>query len=349
MGEKKEEIVSSLDLIEECYQTIYQLRKLSKQFKQNQRNFTTRTLLETGEKLPEQDEQINGSNSSRTISRVSSTSLSRTNSMNDQSDGSRSSRPSNTQAPPLTRTSSKLSNSPQKRQDNQSGDNGPGNGSPSGGKSIGQGGNGRGSTTSSGGGFSMGFNSLEDQKNDKEATDIYEAFKKELRHWWNTNPTKRNDEDLRGDLADDLTERFLCQRLDPLPPSRVVTNIRKTISHVIEDFASKGILPTDIVAPPEEEKIQEPLTKYAKEKQMKELQEIAEKNERKEKYQKELQASSALRVEQEKKRIKEQYESYMKLKNQTKVVEQEDDKREKELESHLDDIRSLISSIKGTS
>lgn len=37
----------------------------------------------------------------------------------------------------------------------------------------------------------------------------------------------------------------MCQQLDPCPPSRVVTNIRKQLSHIIEEFAQGADLPNN--------------------------------------------------------------------------------------------------------
>jgi hypothetical protein len=35
----------------------------------------------------------------------------------------------------------------------------------------------------------------------------------------------------------------MCGKLDPLPPSRIVSGVRKEISRIIEEFASDGELP----------------------------------------------------------------------------------------------------------
>jgi hypothetical protein len=312
-ADSQEGSVTSIDLLDECHQSIYQLRKKCKEMKKRSRLFDPTSSAEQKRDIPVNVsfQEKNGSHheESPTLSRINPNSISRSESME--------SNPGNENPSTAARFSqpkkSISTNSPPKRSEGLT-----------------------------------GFSSLEDQKNDKTAADIYEAFKKELRHWWHANPTKRTDEDIRGDLADDLTERFLCQRLDPLPASRVVTNIRKTMSHVIEEFASHGTLPAEIVTPEEERKALEPVTKFAKEKQELELKAIAEERERRERQQKESQESQVRRAEQEKQRIKEQYESYMKLKNQTKNVEKTEGKQEQELENHLDDIRSLISSIKGT-
>lgn len=191
--------------------------------------------------------------------------------------------------------------------------------------------------------LSSSFQSLESMQADTEAAEVFEAFRKDLAYWWKTNPTKRGDEDLRGDLADDLTERYLCQRLDPLPSSRVVTNIRKTVAQIIEEFAGEGKVPLEISGDMKAEDLV-PVTKFAQEKAANEAKQAAETAHLAEIRKREIQDSAAKRAEAEKKRIKEQYEQYMALKN--KAMSHADNEKEKEIETHLDDIRSLISSIK---
>lgn len=320
--------VSSIDLLEECHQTIYRLRTKCKEM----RRYSTRLVHQT-------------KTSSPLVSSSHSSDLRHENSFTLPSHEHNTAQSSPISSN-LTRNHSLPLSSRSHSIDSHSGKNNEENLSPervSQSKVV----KSNHSNVKRSEGL-LGFASLEEQKNDQIAADIFAAFKKELRHWWQSNPTKRSDEDIRGDLADDLTERFLCQRLDPLPASRVVTNIRKTMSQVIEEFASQGTLPSEIITPEEEKKVLEPVTKYAKEKQDLELKAIAEEKERRERQQKESQESQVRRAEQEKQRIKEQYEGYMKLKNQTKSVEKSDGKQEEELENHLDDIRSLISSIKGT-
>jgi hypothetical protein len=232
-----EKPVTSLDLLEECLLTIYEIRKNSKGLKRNQLKAAP---IEKGSGSENKKESARGpvaerktsfQERERVISEAPSPSISRAASnLNDLPYLPRgSSKRDLTAATAATPSSSSQS------------------------KSL------TGTATSSSSASSIpsaastsstmkGFASLDDQKHDRAAIEIFEAFKKEIRLWWTSNPTKRTDEDIRGDLADDLTERYLCQRLDPLPASRVVTNIRKTISTVIEDFASgEGTLPSDIM------------------------------------------------------------------------------------------------------
>ena len=192
--------------------------------------------------------------------------------------------------------------------------------------------------------LSTAFSTLEDQLHDKEAAEIFEAFKKDLSHWYKTNPLKRSDEEIRGDVADDLTERYLCQRLDPLPASRVVTNIRKVVSQIIEEFAATGVLPLEMSG--EKKTGQDgPVTKYAQQKAVAEMEAQRAAAEAEAKRKATIEKNAADRAAAEKKRMKEQYEQYMALKRQS--ADTEDNKKANEIETHLDDIRSLISSIKG--
>jgi hypothetical protein len=331
--------VTSIDLLEECFSTIYQIRKCSKALKRNQRSQRD-TKIEPTRNSPAGgagksiffEEGV--SESSPSLSGASSSNLNNLPYL--PRGGSKRDIPA--AAPPPSKTLLSQTTTPSPSPFSTFLPSAPSAPSISASSST-----------------MKGFATLEDQKHDKTAIEIYDAFKKEIRHWWVSNPAKRSDEDLRGDLADDLTERYLCQRLDPLPASRVVTNIRKTISTVIEDFASgDGTLPAEILSPADEtvsgtagSGTGTVMTQGGKDKQAAELKARHEENERKLNHEKGVQENTVTRAEAEKRRIKEQYESYMKIKNQAKGVEREDEKREADLEDHLDDIRSLISSIKG--
>lgn len=70
---------------------------------------------------------------------------------------------------------------------------------------------------------------------------ILQDFKKELKEWWATSATiKRGDEDAREEYADFLTEKYMCQKLDVLPPSESISKIRKEVCNTIENFAMDG-------------------------------------------------------------------------------------------------------------
>ena len=94
------------------------------------------------------------------------------------------------------------------------------------------------------------FATLDEKKNDLAAATFFEEFKIELCTWWANNNLKHSDEDARTDLADFLTEKYMSQKLDPLPPSKIVSNTRKKMMEIIEELAKPGLLPhdfTDIV------------------------------------------------------------------------------------------------------
>lgn len=78
----------------------------------------------------------------------------------------------------------------------------------------------------------------EDTAYDKKAQQIFEEFEVELVSWWGQQPEKREDDDCKGEYADYLTEKYMCQKLDAFPPSSEVTSIRKRIYKIIEDFAA---------------------------------------------------------------------------------------------------------------
>ena len=55
---------------------------------------------------------------------------------------------------------------------------------------------------------------VESQQDDIFAEKTFDAFKNELNEWWIENASQREDEDLRGQVADDFTEvRPLCSLL----------------------------------------------------------------------------------------------------------------------------------------
>ena len=51
------------------------------------------------------------------------------------------------------------------------------------------------------------------------------------------NAASRQNEEVRGEYADYLTEKYLSNRLDPLPPSRTISAVRKEMLSIIETFA----------------------------------------------------------------------------------------------------------------
>jgi hypothetical protein len=79
--------------------------------------------------------------------------------------------------------------------------------------------------------------------NEDIAVKAINELKDEINSWWEKNPKKRLDEDERGDFADFMTEKYLCQVLDPLPPSKKVSAVRKDVSQMLESFVATGALP----------------------------------------------------------------------------------------------------------
>jgi len=90
---------------------------------------------------------------------------------------------------------------------------------------------------------SIAFDSVNTLTHDLQASKIFDEFREELQKWWQDNKALRQNEDSRGNQADFLTDKYMCGKLDPLPPSRIVSGVRKEISRIIEEFASDGELP----------------------------------------------------------------------------------------------------------
>jgi predicted transcriptional regulator len=82
------------------------------------------------------------------------------------------------------------------------------------------------------------YNSRDELANDTESVQVFEEFKGELCQWFRTNITGRNNIDARGQYADYLNDKYLCHKLDPLPPSKTVSNVRRNISNVVEALGS---------------------------------------------------------------------------------------------------------------
>jgi len=93
---------------------------------------------------------------------------------------------------------------------------------------------------------SDGFQLMQSQKNDYLATSAYEDFCGELHEWWMENLALREDDEARERCADYMSDKYMCQRLDPLPASRVVTQVRRNISQVIDEFATQGVVPPEV-------------------------------------------------------------------------------------------------------
>jgi hypothetical protein len=220
------------------------------------------------------------------------------------------------------------------------------------------------------------FTPIEAQKEDLEAAAIFQDFKSELQSWWSKNAIARKSQESRADCADFLTDKYMCKRLDPLPSSKIVSQIRKEISTVIELFASSEhldnkfidevFLSKDSIAKDLDSILSssssaslktnpygkanilqsvESLNTPTAPNPSKKLaiaggQSISSGKVNKEK-EKEKNSKDA-----EKTKIKDQYEAYMKMKKDAET--HQDNLKAKQMETHLDDIRSLLSSITQT-
>jgi hypothetical protein len=138
-------------------------------------------------------------------------------------------------------------------------------------------------------------------------------------------------------------QRYMCHKLDPLPASRVVTHIRKTMASIIEDFACDGTLPPDITGEIVIKAKKKPITAYDIMKAKEDAESQANDSYQKKRDDARASESGKDREAREKNKIKDQYENYMRLKSKT--VNHEDNQKEKEIEGHLDDIKALISTF----
>ena len=89
------------------------------------------------------------------------------------------------------------------------------------------------------------YQSNDQLKNDLMSAQVFQDFRDELTTWFSSNPAYRNDVDSRGDMADYLTDKYLCRGLDPLPPSKAVSATRRNISTIVEDLGSNNTLSHD--------------------------------------------------------------------------------------------------------
>jgi hypothetical protein len=78
---------------------------------------------------------------------------------------------------------------------------------------------------------------------EKRASDALESLKSEIVAWSKKYPNKLPHDDSRDDYADYLTDKYLCQILDPLPPSAHISLLRKEATLLLEAFATQGTIP----------------------------------------------------------------------------------------------------------
>lgn len=112
---------------------------------------------------------------------------------------------------------------------------------------------------------------------------------------------------------------------------------------IIEDFACDGVLPPDITGDIVLKSKKKPITPYEIMKAKEEAARQADNSYQKKREDARATETSIDRENNERAKIKDQYENYMRLKS--KAVNHEDNRKEKEIESHLDDIKALISTF----
>jgi len=78
---------------------------------------------------------------------------------------------------------------------------------------------------------------IEEKEGDLTATKAWKDFNQEVKKWEMTGG--RNEvADVREAMAEFLTEKYMCQKLDALPRTIVVTKIRKDMMGIIENFVA---------------------------------------------------------------------------------------------------------------
>ena len=79
--------------------------------------------------------------------------------------------------------------------------------------------------------------SVAEKEGDMEATKAWKDFNEEVKKWDMTGG--RNEvADVREAMAEFLTEKYMCQKLDALPRTIIVTKIRKDMMGIIENFVA---------------------------------------------------------------------------------------------------------------
>jgi hypothetical protein len=76
-----------------------------------------------------------------------------------------------------------------------------------------------------------------EKEGDMEATKAWKDFNEEVKKWDMTGG--RNEvADIREAMAEFLTEKYMCQKLDALPKTIIVTKIRRDMMGIIENFVA---------------------------------------------------------------------------------------------------------------
>ena len=75
---------------------------------------------------------------------------------------------------------------------------------------------------------------------DNKAEEALLSLRNEITMWSAKHKGKVTDDDSRGEYADYLTEKYLCNILDPMPSSATISKVRKQVSMDLESFVSIG-------------------------------------------------------------------------------------------------------------
>ena len=137
----------------------------------------------------------------------------------------------------------------------------------------------------------------------------------------------------------------MCHKMDPLPASRVVTHIRKSMATIIEDFACDGTLPPEITGEVVVKSTKKPVTPYELMKAKQDAEDQVKNSYQQKREEARAKETAEDRENNERQKIKDQYENYMRLKTNSSTVANDDKQREKEIEGHLEDIKALISTF----
>eukprot|EP01038_Epipyxis_sp_PR26KG_P005278 gene5278-7338_t len=155
---------------------------------------------------------------------------------------------------------------------------------------------------------------------DYSAQLIFKQFCQEFLNAIKTAKSKEHweDDDMRGEYCDYLIDKHLSHNLDKMKSTKNITNVRRMVANIIEEFASSGLLSANTM-------------------NMLEFPENAMNGDYDKKT---IRRKNPI---DEKKKIKEQYENYMALKKKTEI--HPDNSTEQQYIDLSQDIQSLISSI----
>jgi hypothetical protein len=85
--------------------------------------------------------------------------------------------------------------------------------------------------------------SIENSDASPDLHQIVNNFKNEIESWRESkSDLERNDDNNRESFANYLAEKYLCTTLDNFRASPVVTQLRKALTEIIENFATEGVI-----------------------------------------------------------------------------------------------------------